>query len=212
MTQLDRIENMLIEISGREINERQTKPNLYDEHGISFETSEYGGVKIQKVEELKAQWINKGGQHKQVAESLNEWFCFLRPEVELPKDIFNQINSNQERLWFVSSQQVIIGDMLEYRGKYQHKVNKSYIWKAPSFHSLDYGLYNRVSDQIVNKGDADHQYNFNNHSVLAYGNYSSPLSPHFYTKFIDKIPEAFEKLMNGKLQELNFPTNRKRPV
>jgi hypothetical protein len=188
------------------------KSNLYDEHGVSFETSKYGGVKLKAVEELKAEWISQGGQFETVARSMSEWFCFLRPDLELPEDIFNQINSNQERLWFVSGQEVMIDQMIEYRAKYKHqyKIRDNYKWKAPSFHDDEYSLWIRVADQIVNKGDADHKYNFNNHSVLAHGNYSSPLSPHFYTKFLANVPKAIEKLMKGKIEALNFPTNRNR--
>ena len=178
---------------------------LYDEHGISFETSKYGGVKLKAVEELKAEWINKGGQYETVARSMNEWFCFLRPDVKLPKDLFNQINANQDNLfsYMLTGYKVAVDDYYELLGNYQHRITKEYSFKLPDYHNPDYKNWITTNKTRVKR--------IANHYACAAGNDTNVRNPKFYDDFVKKIPDAILKIMNGKIEALNFPTNRMHP-
>jgi hypothetical protein len=209
MSQLDRIESKLdsaLSQFGFVVKESEIANALYDEHGISYETSKHGGVKLKAVEELKAEWINKGGQYETVARSMSEWFCFLRPDTPLSQDMKNQIYSNQVAGWAIgwTGNEVYVHTYYKLLGTWEHAITKERVFKRPgTYFDKDYKNWRKA--QRTQDGIID------NHYSVTYGNLSSPDNENFYSDFVKKIPDAILKIMDGKIEALEFPTNRMRP-
>ena len=200
MKQLDRIENKLDKLL--ELNEPYLlEPSVlevktYDDNGLSKDSTEHGGLRVESVDKLLEQWRKKGGDHEIIANNQFEYYCFKQPHITYDKAVLQQIEMNQTSNWMTSEysdnniEQFYIMNPL-----YENKFNNDVLYRRMNPAEYMSGEWQKVQQRIASKVE--------NHACVTNGNYSNPYHPKWGDELLDKILSWVSKKMEYELVHLN---------
>ena len=156
--------------------------------GIDYsEVSEHGGIRLEEVEKIRAEWLAKGGNYAKVAKQLSKWWCFLDPNITYSVEIERQIEANQGRVWRFANEENV-WEMYKMKPLFENvktgKVKWTYLTR------IEYWSGNWKENKDRRDGV------IKNHSIIANGEFSSPNHPRWQTELRDRIGEFVERKMN----------------
>ena len=177
--------------------------SIYDKNGLSKPTK-YGGVRIKKVDELIESWKNsRDPKKRQIGKQQAKYICFDNYQIKKDSMMHYQVKSNQSRLWFVSANGIMLDSFFLMREKYYNRYTGEKVYKTPNWNIKKLSDWVKPSRIFVT--DAQGKIApIEDHMVASYANYSHITHRYYKSKFFDKIPEAVEKYMMAKYDNLDL--------